>query len=229
MAGSKTVVSISRSDTVLPWIFCRALLPLHVRFHIWVHVLRLESGPDTCVFLIGGERKEIVRGKFFSIPLPDCSFGATPFAYHSAYSKRETAAKISRSRDIECLSNSTRCRSAILCIFWYIWGHWKFFDLEIFWWQDCIFHGSLLKSLFRDVVGCVGHFACFYYTWFKDEIFVLVWASRTPPEWKPQKRPKIELTWNPPMLSRGTCSVHYCPFFETVHMPWPCLGLGLFS
>ena len=45
---------------------------------------------------------------------------------------------------------------------------WKFFDLEILWWQDGIFRGSLLLSLLRDVVGCVGLFARFYYTWVKD-------------------------------------------------------------
>ena len=46
--------------------------------------------------------------------------------------------------------------------------HWKFFDLEILWLQDGIFCRSLFWSLLRDVVGCVGLFARFYYTWVKD-------------------------------------------------------------
>ena len=42
------------------------------------------------------------------------------------------------------------------------------FDLEILWSHDATFCGSLISSLFRDVVGSVGLFARFYYTWVKD-------------------------------------------------------------
>ena len=51
-----------------------------------------------------------------------------------------------------------------------IWGYWNFFDprLEILWWQDGIFRGSLLLCLLRDVLGFVGLFAHFYYTWVND-------------------------------------------------------------
>ena len=121
-----------------------------------------------CVFAQVFDDKSDVCPDFFRLSPSDISFEEVVFAYYSVYSKREMAAKISRSGDIECLWNSTRSRSAILCIFWYVWGHWKCFDLEIFWWQDCIFRRSLLLSLLRDVVGCVGLFARFYYTLVKD-------------------------------------------------------------
>jgi hypothetical protein len=54
---------------------------------------------------------------FFRLCLSDVSFEEVGFAYHSAYSKRETAAQLAQSGDIECLYKFARSSSALLCIF----------------------------------------------------------------------------------------------------------------
>ena len=56
-----------------------------------------------CVFPQVLDDKSDVFPDFFRLSPSGVSFGEVVFAYHSTYSKRETAVKITRSGDIECL------------------------------------------------------------------------------------------------------------------------------
>ena len=63
--------------SLLPWIFCMTLLPLHVRFHIpaaGVRARHMRVFDDTyCT--------EIHQGEYSSSLLPDGSFGVMSFTY----------------------------------------------------------------------------------------------------------------------------------------------------